>query len=161
MLTLYVDDTLIAANNLPLLHTIKSQLHVQFLLSDIGKVHHLLSLQVTCDLDHGWLCITQALYIQQKLAKFRFLDLNLVLTPMASGTHLSTIDCPITPIEKELCAVFLYANAVNSLNWANLCTCSNISFSISVLTQYMHIPENAHICACKHTFCYLRSTIGL
>lgn len=116
VLTLYVDDTLIAANSLPLLHSIKRQLNSRFLLSDLGEVHHLLSLQVTRNLDHGWFRITQALYITQKLAEFAFLASKPVSTPLAPGTHLSAADCPSSSAETALIAAFPYANAVGSLN---------------------------------------------
>lgn len=159
VLTLYVDDTLIAANSLPLLHSIKRQLNSRFLLSDLGEVHHLLSLQVTRNLDHGWFRITQALYITQKLAEFGFLASKPVSTPLAPGTHLSAADCPSSSAETALIAAFPYANAVGSLKWASLCTRPDLSFTVNVLAQCMHNPGDAHIRACKHVFRYLRGTI--
>lgn len=131
-----------------LLHSIKTQLHARFLLFDLGKVHHLLSLQVTRDIDRGWLRVTEALHIKQKLAEFEFLDSKPVSTPLAPGTHLITKDCPSTPIDKLLYVDFPYATIVGSLNWASLCTRSDISFSISVLAQYMHNLGQVHIRAC-------------
>nr|PNR34787.1 hypothetical protein PHYPA_022685 [Physcomitrium patens] len=73
ILTLYVDDTL-TSSSLLLLHNIKQQLHSRFLLSDLGEVHHILSLETTRNRQHGWIRVSQQLYLTQKLLEFGFLD---------------------------------------------------------------------------------------
>nr|PNR28833.1 hypothetical protein PHYPA_027525 [Physcomitrium patens] len=156
ILTLYVDDTLIASSSLLLLHNIKQQLHSRFLLSGLGEAHHILSLETTRDRQHGWIRVSQQLYLTQKLLEFGFLDSKPVSTPMAPGTRLSSAGCPSTEEDRRSSSEFLYANAVGSLNWAAICMRPDISFATSVLAQFMHNPGPAHIRACKHTFRYLR-----
>nr|PNR45190.1 hypothetical protein PHYPA_014961 [Physcomitrium patens] len=160
ILTLYVDDTLIASSSLLLLHNIKQQLHSRFLLSDLGEAHHILSLETTRNRQHGWIRVSQQLYLTQKLLEFGFLDSKPVSTPMAPATRLSSAYCPSTEEDRRSSSEFLYANAVGSLNWAAICTRPDISFATSVLAQFMHNPGPAHIRACKHTFRYLRGTLA-
>lgn len=96
ILTLYVDDTLIACNNLPLLQHIKTQLHGCFFLSNLRKAHHLLSLQITWDINEGCIRISQTLYLQQKLVEFGFQNAPPVSTPRVPGLSISAADCQAT-----------------------------------------------------------------
>lgn len=58
ILMLYVDDIMLATNSLSFFHDVKTHLHSRFPLSDLGDVHHILSLQVMHSVQQGWLHVS-------------------------------------------------------------------------------------------------------
>lgn len=80
---------------------------------------------------------------------------------MVFETHLFAADRSTSPAKTKLSIVFPYANVVALLNWANVCTCLDLSFTISVLTQNIHTSDNVQVFDYKDVFCYLRSTVNL
>jgi hypothetical protein len=53
-----------------------------------------------------------------------------------------------------MCKV-LYREAISSLMYATIATCPDITFAVSVLSQFLDNPGEAHWEGVKQIFCYL------
>ena len=79
---------------------------------------------------------------------------------MDPSIQLSKDQCPQTPEEvAEMCKV-PYHEAVGSLNYCAVATQPDITFSVSLLAQFMENPGRVHWEAIKQVFQYLSGTKG-
>ena len=61
---------------------------------------------------------------------------NPIDTHMAKSEKLNNNLCPKTPEQKERMKKVFYASAVGSLMYAMLCTRSNISYAVGMVSRY-------------------------
>ena len=69
-LVLYVDDILLIENDKHVLSDVKSWLHKQFDMKDLGEANYILGIKVLRDRKNKLLALSQASYIDKILAKF-------------------------------------------------------------------------------------------
>ena len=60
--------------------------------------------------------------------------------PVAKGDKFSKNGCPKNDLEKDHMSSILYASAVGSLMYAQVCTRPDIAFVVSVLGRYLVNP---------------------
>lgn len=82
MLTIHVDDQLIAGNNREALDQFKRQLNDKFECTDHGAVNYFLGFNVIRDLENKTLSISQEHYIEAMLARFDMTDCKPEKTPL-------------------------------------------------------------------------------
>ena len=70
-LILYVDDILLATNDLGLLHETKKFLSSNFEMKDMGEVSYVIWIEVFCNRSQGFLGLSQKAYINKVLERFR------------------------------------------------------------------------------------------
>ena len=63
--------------------------------------------------------------------------------------------------ECEYMTRVLYASAVGSLMYAMMCTRSDLSQAVSIISRYMHDPEKGHWEAVKWILQYIKGTIDV
>ena len=69
-LVLYVDDTLLAANDIDLLIETKQLLFSHFDVKDLGKASYVLGIQILCNRPNGIIRLSQQTYIEPILKMF-------------------------------------------------------------------------------------------
>src|SRR5579859_352070 len=87
VITIWVDDILIAGKSKQNIAKVKGQLAGAFRMKDLGQLNHFLGMRVTRTSDGGIL-IDQSTYTKDILARFGMEDSKAVYTPLATGTKL-------------------------------------------------------------------------
>jgi len=135
-LTLYVDDILLAGNNLEMINTTKRWLSSVFEMKDMGEARYVLGVEIVRNRPKKLLGMCQEAYIKRVLERFRMHHSKPVDTPVENGLTLSLDQCPKTDQEKEKMKDVPYANAVGSLMYAMLCTRPDICFAVGLVSRY-------------------------
>ena len=84
-LILYVDDILLAYNNLHILHETKRFLSHNFKVKDLGDASFVLGIQIYRDRPWGILGLSQKNYIETVLKRFGMQDCKMGDTPVTKG----------------------------------------------------------------------------
>jgi len=70
-LILYVDDILLATNDLGLLRETKKFLSRNFEVKDIGEISYVIGIKIFCNRSQGLLGLSQKAYINKVLERFK------------------------------------------------------------------------------------------
>ncbi|KAJ9541592.1 hypothetical protein OSB04_028098 [Centaurea solstitialis] len=119
-LILYVDDILIATNDLSLLHDTKKFLTKHFEMKDLGDASFVLGIQILRDRSRGILRLSQRSYIDKVFDRFGMLDSKSGDTPIAKGDKFSLKQCPKNDLEIKEMQKIPYASIVGSLMYAQI-----------------------------------------
>ena len=88
ILSLYVDDILLARNDIEMLNKIKSELSKKFEMKDIGEASYVLGVQILRDRKSRTLSINQEKYLRSVLKKFGMHNCNPAPTPLVHEKRL-------------------------------------------------------------------------
>ena len=95
IISVYVDDVILASNDLDILNEEKNSLAQNFEMVDQGEINYILGMAVKRDRERGILRIDQSAYLQHVLDRFRMSESKPVSTPMeaeATFEKLSVTD---------------------------------------------------------------------
>ena len=101
ILVLYVDDILLASNDIGLLHETKRFLSNNFEMKDHGKASFVLGMQIYRDCSHGILGLSQKAYIDKVLSRFDMKDCAPGDNPIDKGDKFNLIQFLKNKIEKK------------------------------------------------------------
>ena len=160
-LLLYVDDMLIAANNITEINILKKLLSKEFDMKDLGVAKKILGMEISRE--NGVVHLSQKRYIRKVLERFNMDTSKPVSTPLASHFKLSELQMPQSMDEVEHMSKVPYASAVGSIMYAMVCTRPDIAQSVSVVSKYMANPGKRHWEAVKWILRYLKGApdVGL
>ena len=155
ILLLYVDDLVLAAPTTDQIDWIRTKLHKEFDMTDLGELKTFLGLEIEQDRSRRTLHLSQAKYIQKILEHHNLQACNPVNTPADPHIRLerSQPDFEATPTEKRK-----YQSAVGSLMYAMLGTRPDIAYAVAKVSQYSTNPTSTHWTAVKRIFRYLAGT---
>ena len=88
-LALYVDDILLATNDIGMLHETKRFLSKKFEMKDLGDAYFVLGIRIHRDRSRGILGLSQKSYIEKTLKRFFMNDCKPDDTPVAKGDKFS------------------------------------------------------------------------
>ena len=156
IISLYVDDLLLASDSLDELNKVKAELQTCFDMEDMGEASFALGIKITRDRAARTLTISQGAYILDVLSRFDMQDSRPVSTPMDAKCKLE----PATATtELDAVAKTRYQSAVGALLHAARATRPDISFAVTALSQFCKAPTEEHWQAVKRVFRYLRGTV--
>src|SRR5262249_50588519 len=112
-LVLYIDDILLASNDMGLLHETKQLLSKTFDMKDLGEASFVLGIEIHRDRSRHLLGLSQRAYIDRVLARFSMQDCKGIETLVAKGDKFSKEQCPKNELEKESMKNVPYASAVS------------------------------------------------
>ncbi|KAK9098657.1 hypothetical protein Syun_025702 [Stephania yunnanensis] len=159
ILSLYVDDILLAGNNEEYLITIKRWLSSNFEMKDMGEAAYILGVKIKRDRSKKMLALSQEPYIKKILERFHMQDCKPIDTPITKDQGLNQRMCPKTPHEREQMAKVPYTSAVGSLMYAMMCTRPDICFVVGMVSRYQANPGQTHWRAVKRILRYLKGTV--
>ena len=157
-LVLYVDDILLASNDIDLLHETKRFLSNKFEMKDLGDASFVLGIQIHRDRSRGILGLSQKSYIERVLKRFGMQGCKPGDTPVAKGDKFSLDQCPKNDFESKEMEKIPYASAVGSLMYAQVCTRPDIAYIVGMLGRYLSNPGMDHWVAAKRVLRYLQRT---
>lgn len=155
IICLYVDDMLIACDNIEQLTTLKQQISMQWSIKDLGEAKKILGLSIRRDRAKRMIYVNQSSYIKAVLNKYRMSDCNPSTTP-ASQEQLK----PSTGTEatKPTLERVPYREATGSLIYCCY-TRPDIQFAVSQVCKYNNTFTKVHWTAVKRILRYLRATM--
>jgi hypothetical protein len=158
ILLLYVDDMLLASNDIRYLTQIKDWLSSQFEMKDLGEAEFVLGVRIIRDRAKRQLALSQQSYIEKILKHFQMENCKPEVNPSAKGLYLSKSMNPKTEKDKDYMKDKPYASAVGSLMYAMLCTRPDICYAVGLVSRFQSDPGPIHWKAVKRIFRYLRGT---
>ena len=86
---MYIDDILLAANDLGLLHETKKFLSRNFEVKDMGEVSYVIGIEIFRNRSQGLLGLSQKAYINKVLERFRMEKCSTSPIPIQKGDKFS------------------------------------------------------------------------
>jgi hypothetical protein len=158
ILAIHVDDCMITGSSGDLISKYKQRLHSHYSLTDLGPIHWLLGIKITCDREVCTISLSQTSYINTILSHFSLSDVKPVASPITPGAIYSKTDTPSDAMQAAHMKKTPYREAVGSLMYAAIATRPDITFAISTLSQFLDNPGKIHWEAVKCVFRYLAGT---
>ncbi|EOY13896.1 Gag-protease-integrase-RT-RNaseH polyprotein, putative [Theobroma cacao] len=137
-LVFYVDDILLATNDLGLLHEVKQFLFEHFYMKDVGEASYVIGIKIHKDRSQGLLGLSQETCINKVFKRFWMKDCSLNVTPIVKGDRFSLKQCSKNDLEREGMKNIPYALVVGSLMYAQICIRPN------VMTRNTHRAHDNH-----------------
>jgi hypothetical protein len=151
-LLLYVDDIIIAGDDMKKIQDVKLTLSSRFHMKDLGELQSFLGINITRTNDK--LYINQALYAQKLLKRFGMEDCKSAKTPME-----------IKPPEDEAVEIIdklkPYRELVGCLMYLMLTTRPDLSTAVNYFSRYQSNATEAHWKGLKRILRYVRGTTEL
>ena len=101
---------------------LKRKLDKSFAMKDLGVAKQILGMRITRDMKNRKSTLSQGVYIEKVLERFRMQNTKLVSTPLDNHFKLSKEMCPKTQEEIEYMSKVPYSSAVMSLMYVMVCT---------------------------------------
>jgi len=89
-LVLYVDDILLATNDMGMLYDIKKYLSKNFEMKDMGEASYVIGIEII----RGLLSLSQKEYINKILERYRMGECSGGVVPIQKGNKFSKMQCP-------------------------------------------------------------------
>ena len=159
IISLYVDDLVIAASSLSVIRHVKSRLQQFYLMKDLGVIDEILGCKVIVDRDLDSITIQQAQYTKEIIAKFLPEDDTTVSSvPADPNLHLVQSQCAQSEEEIDAMKDVPYRQAIGSLLWLALGTRPDISYAVGQVAKFNANPGLVHWNAVLKIFRYLKYT---
>uniref|UniRef100_A0A2N9F1W8 CCHC-type domain-containing protein n=1 Tax=Fagus sylvatica TaxID=28930 RepID=A0A2N9F1W8_FAGSY len=133
LLSIYVDDILLASNSPDMMKETKFCLGSKFEMKDMGPANYVLGIRISRDRDSKLIYLDQENYLKKVLKRFKMKDCRPVSTPVSKGMILNKSMCPTNKIELEEMKAVPYAQAVGSLMYAMTSTRLDICYTVGLL----------------------------
>ena len=117
-----MDDILLATNDKGTMNGVKQFLSKNFDMKDMGEASYVIGIKIHRDRSRCILGLSQEIYINKVLERFRMKDCSRSVAPIMKGDKLSLNQCPKKYLEKEYMKNIPYASTVGSLMYAQVCT---------------------------------------
>ena len=150
ILLLYVDNMIIAGDDMQGIRDLKHFLRRQFEMKDLGPLNCFLGLEVSFSADGYYL--TQAKYTSDLISQTSITDSKIVDTPIKYNCRLNSHD------GESLSDATLYRQLVGSLIYLTI-TRPDISYAVHVVIQFMAAPRSSHYATVLRILRYLKGTI--
>jgi len=130
----WTNDILGASSTIEGKEKAKAKLSSSYKIKDLGEVTFILGMQITQN-DNSDVTLSQKAYAQHMLNRFNMSHCTPLSTPLLLGISLSMDDCPATLQEIDEMKSTPYHEALGSLMWLQVATCSDLSYTVNVRGQ--------------------------
>ncbi|XP_071921533.1 uncharacterized mitochondrial protein AtMg00810-like [Coffea arabica] len=151
LLVVYVDDIVITGDDVVGIQKLKSNLQANFQTKDLGHLQYFLGIEVARSKYGVYLC--QRKYVLDMLSEVGMLGCRPVDTPMDPNVKLAGDLGALLDDPKQ------YRRLVGKLNYLTV-TRPDISFAVSVVSQFLDTPRTSHWDAVIRILRYLKSAPG-
>jgi hypothetical protein len=158
IIVLYVDDMLIAANNLQALRKTKEDIHHAYDVNDLGEASEFLGMRIVRDRRNKSIFITQPGYTSDVLSRFNMSNAKPVATPLNPAVKLSADMGGGKQGELLDTAKYPYRALIGSVMYLMICTRPDIAAAVGTLSRFMESPRLGHWQAGIHLLRYIHGT---
>eukprot|EP00171_Calliarthron_tuberculosum_P005492 IDg5492t1 len=151
IITLYVDDLLIASNSLKAIGSIKIKFSSRFKMKDCGKAAVCLGLEIYNNPSRKTVFINQERYAEKVLERFGMLTSKPVVTPMEKQITIENT-------QGEKIDSTLYRQAIGSLMYLSTGTRPDIAFAVGRLAKHVENPTKDLWVLVKRVLRYISGT---
>ena len=132
----------------------KELLSKRFVMTDQGKVHHILGMVVKRDRAKKTLTESQRKFFKGILRKYRMEDFKAVATPVEPGRKFIKLSEDETPVNVQM-----YQQIIGSLTYAAISTRPDIAAAVNMLSKFMTKPGKEHMEGVKRILRYMKGTV--
>ncbi|CAM8977434.1 unnamed protein product [Rhodiola kirilowii] len=151
ILLVYVDDVVITGTSIPLITSVKSFIHSEFQIKDLGQLKYFLGIEVARTKEG--IFINQHKYAMDLLSETGLLACKPSVTPMDIKQKLAISTAPALSDPTE------YRRLVGKLVYLNV-TRPDISFSVHLLSQFLAAPTADHLQAANRVLRFIKNAPG-
>uniref|UniRef100_A0A803Q378 Reverse transcriptase Ty1/copia-type domain-containing protein n=1 Tax=Cannabis sativa TaxID=3483 RepID=A0A803Q378_CANSA len=151
ILLVYVDDVILASNNMNELEALKLRLNERFKLKDLGDLKYFLGLEIARS--SKGIFVSQRPYALQLLEELGYLGSKPVSTPMKPNLKLSQDE------KDKLADPTVYRKIIGKLQYLVI-TRPDIAYSVNKLSQFLIIPRAKHLIVAQRILQYIKSSPG-
>jgi hypothetical protein len=159
----YVDDILIAHQDLSYIVAIKDMFCNTFDMTDMGEMNHFLNIKITRTTDY--LRMDQTTYAKKIIAKFidyLGVDVKNKKYPFPADAMERLADTsPITQAQQLFVDNFPYRSIVGALLYLSTYTRPDLAYAVGVLTRFGNKPTYAACMLAVHLLLYVRGTVEM
>ena len=162
ILSVHVDDILVAGRNQETINAFKAELQKHFQITELGPIKNYLGLQFEStytEAGQRMLTIHQERYIEELLVRFGMKECKTRASPLDSHIKLESVVDRTTPIDPK--RLKEYREMIGSLTHCMQGTRPDIAFAVSLLSRALVNPSEEHIRHVKHIMRYLRGVTKL
>ena len=152
ILIVWVDDIIVAASSTLLLNEIKQHLSSKFNMKDLGPLSSFLGIHFEQKEDA--ITMSQSQYLKKILEKFGFENCKPRGTPCEANPEVYNTDTITDENDPRK-----YRQVVGSLVYAMICTCPDLSYVVTKLSQHLSKPTSGDLLMLNHVFRYVKSTV--
>ena len=153
-LGVYVDDILIISNNKNEINKFKLQIKDVFKIKDLGEMDSILGIRIN-KLENNDILLSQDNYIYNILERFNMLDSKTCRTSIEEKLNFNLNN------ESNIIKVNQYQQMVGSILYLMLKTRPDLSFSITVLSQFNSRPTQEHHKYVQRILRYIKNSKNL
>ncbi|CAN1266800.1 Retrovirus-related Pol polyprotein from transposon TNT 1-94 [Linum perenne] len=151
ILLVYVDDIILAGNDLQLITNVKHKLQQHFKVKDLGKLKYFLGLEIARNADGISMC--QRKYCLELISDSGFIDSKPSKTPVDYKDKLTA------EMGTRLADGTEYRQLVGRLHYLTI-TRPDISYGVQQLSQFQSSPTDLHLQAAHKVIRYLKQSPG-
>lgn len=155
LITVYVDDIVIASTNENTIEMVIRKLSSKFKVKDMGDIGYCLGIEFSRSKDK--IVFQQKGFVKDLLERFSMKESNAVNTPLDPNAKLVKPTEPATEEETKL----PYRELVGALTYLSVATRPDISYAVSYLGQFNSCYRRSHWTAAKRVLRYLKGTADL
>jgi len=158
IMTIYVDDIILASKSMDMLMQVKSSLKSHFKVTDLGPISNVLGIDVERNEVTGSIKLSQKKYIEELLSRFNMQDSKAVTTPIESNTKISKQLGPKNNEERIEIQKKPYKELIGGLVYLANATRPDIAYAAATLSRFSSDPGKAHWILAKRVLRYLKGT---
>ncbi|CAL9022379.1 unnamed protein product [Prunus brigantina] len=147
---IYVDDLIITGDNGEEIANLKHSLRQKFAMKDLGVLKYFLGIEMATS--HKGLFLNQHKYVLDLLQEADMINSKPACTPLDSKLKLDMEGEPLNNISH-------YQRLVGKLIYLTI-TRLDITYAVSLVSQFMHSPTMAHLNVVKRILRYLKGSAG-
>lgn len=152
IIAVYVDDILLISNNEDHIKSMKYELNKKFEMKDLGRINNCLGIEFKQSEDRKTITMCQEKYSREILKRFGMVECKPVTSPLDANVKLQKCES----VEKS---VYPYQSLIGSLMYLATSTRPDLSYPVSMLSQFNNCYSQVHWSAAKRVLRYLQKTI--
>ncbi|KAM2468901.1 hypothetical protein PS1_010539 [Malus domestica] len=147
---IYVDDLIVTGDNMSEINALKQYLNNKFAIKDLGTLKYFLGIEMAHS--HKGFFLNQRKYVMDLLHEAKMTYCKPARTPLDSNLKLKTHGDPVPNLS-------YYQRMVGKLIYLTI-TRPDISYAVSIVSQFMHSPSMDHLKIVHRVLRYLKGSIG-